>query len=115
MTVRLEVAPLLAQLRGRGDKWWGFSGEPTREEITRAMENGEFEEERNDGDRYPGDRGRHVRRIAYLCAHPKGLRELDEPVEIVNGVLVNGAHRVLAAHFLGRAHVDAACSQTTAV
>ena len=118
MLQRVRIADLLAQLRARNngaDLWWGFVGEPTHAEIRAAIEAKDFEEQRNDGDMYPGDRRRHVARIAHLVANPRNSYppERDHPVRIVNNVLDNGVHRVLAHHYLGNLEISAEVETTT--
>jgi hypothetical protein len=86
MIRRIKVATLMAQLRGRGDSWWGFKGEPCCKEVQDAIVNKDFEETVNDEpgtklkDMYSGNRKRHVARLAYLIANPKTLTRLSETI-----------------------------------
>jgi hypothetical protein len=107
MIQRVQVADLVAQIRERGDQWWGFTGEPTHEEIKNAISQADFNEQRNDGDMYPADRNRHIARIAFLAANPANCRppERDFPVWILNGILQDGVHRVLAHNYLGSSEI----------
>jgi len=111
----MKVAELMAQLRCRGDKWWGFNGEPCYQEIQVAISARDFEETPNDepetqfSNMYPGDRKRHVARLAYLIFNPKHLSpaERDHPVWVaMAGELKGGAHRVVAHNFLGTDEID---------
>jgi hypothetical protein len=112
---RIKVAVLMAQLRNRGDNWWGFKGEPCSKEIQDAIATRDFEGTPNDepgtqfSNMYPGDRKRHVARLAYLICNPKNVSpaERDHPVWVtVDGVLQGGAHRVVAHNFLGTEEID---------
>ena len=116
MIQRVKVAVLMAQLRSRGDNWWGFKGEPCCKEIQDAITVGDFEETVNDepgtefSDMYSGDRKRHVARLAYLIANPKNINppERNHPVWVtLDGTLQGGAHRVVAHNFLGADEIDA--------
>ena len=106
----------MAQLRSRGNNWWGFKGEPSTEEIEKAIAAHDFEETPNDepgtefSDMYPGDRRRHIARLAYLIRNPKDVSpaERDHPVWVtVDGTLQGGAHRVVAHNFLRTDEIDA--------
>jgi hypothetical protein len=112
---RIRVATLMAQLRSRGDNWWGFKGEPCCKEIQDAIVNKDFEETVNDepnteySDMYSGNRKRHVARLAYLIANPKNINppERDHPVWVTtDGTLQGGVHRVVAYNFLGTEEIE---------
>jgi hypothetical protein len=111
----MKVAVLMAQLRNRGNNWWGFKGEPSAIEIQEAIDSHDFEGVPNEepgtkfSDMYPGNRKRDVARLAYLICNPKNVSpaERDHPVWVTReGILQGGAHRVVAHNFLGTDEID---------
>ena len=94
----------------------GIHGRTYPEEIRTAISHSDFNEQRNDGDMYPADRKRHIARIAFLAANPANCNppERDFPVWILNGILQDGVHRLLAHNYLGSSDILAFVQECTA-
>lgn len=86
--------------------WWDCADMPPAcEEVQKAAEEGRVQEERNDCDQHLRDRQWHIERIAYFMKHWKN----DDPIRmrrpIANMEIYDGAHRLMAARFLGKTHI----------
>lgn len=104
--LNLDVPELFEKHRERQPNdchpWWDcepFPPEP--EEIRNAIEHGNLHAECNDLNQRLEDREWHIGRIAYLMKH-----NISDPIEMKRPwsrmEIQNGAHRLLAAHYLDK-------------
>jgi len=101
-----ELLEIISTKAGRKEEtapYWGLGSAPTAEEICHAIRNDEltpWPEGGEAGPKVQGDRRWHIGRIAWLAVNWK---EEGHPIEIKkDGKDLRGAHRVFAAHFLGK-------------
>jgi len=100
----LEIIRKIAQRKEETAPYWGLGSAPTGEQICHAIETndltpwreGEGEESRP---KVQGDRRWHIGRIAWLAVNWKEGYPIEIKEDETN---LRGAHRVFAAHFLGK-------------
>jgi hypothetical protein len=103
MKVDLLLQGLREKNKQDSNPWWNIGGEPTREEITRAIGDGHFIKDCNDKDPHLGNRDWHIGRVAGLI---KYREQREYPIEVSNGKLLDGGHRLLAYNYLGIEEID---------
>ena len=83
--------------------WWG-AREPQFRDIQKAIDEERFQPQSNDQNQHLGDYLWHVERIAHLVKHPNEITPICLKHD---GDIANGAHRIIAARFLGKVEIDA--------
>lgn len=100
----MALDKLLCIFRDKQDRdsapYWGCLTEPTCEEISDAIQNGNLVPWEKDGDKsqYQGVRDWHIGRIAWLVVNWKD----DYPIGLYKSKTdLDGGHRLYAAHHRG--------------